>query len=173
MGITITIAGIIIVVLEKNSNYVSGRTHLWLGIGAALLGAIGQAVGLVLAKMAFQTGYINGFVATVYRIAAATVVLLPVLILIYRKRKPLAMIKNNMLGFKYLLVGGFFGPYLGITASLVAITYAEVGVASTIMATVPIMILPISYFWFKEKVTLRTILGAALAVAGVGILFSG
>ncbi|RLA38357.1 MAG: EamA family transporter [Gammaproteobacteria bacterium] len=173
VGITVTIAGIIIVVLEKNSNYVSRRTHLWLGISAALIGAIGQAVGLVLAKLAFQTGYINGFVATVYRIAAASVLMLPVFIFLYRKRKPLDMIKNNKPGFRYLLVGGFFGPYLGITASLVAITYADVGVASTIMATVPIVILPISYFWFKEKITLRTFIGAVLAVVGVGILFSG
>ena len=173
VGITVTIAGIIIVVLEKNSNFVSRRTHLWLGISAALIGAIGQAVGLVLAKLAFQTGYINGFVATVYRIAAASVLMLPVFIFLYRKRKPLDMIKNNKPGFRYLLVGGFFGPYLGITASLVAITYADVGVASTIMATVPIVILPISYFWFKEKITLRTFIGAVLAVVGVGILFSG
>jgi len=44
-------------------------------------------------------------------------------------------------------------------------------VASTIMAIGPVLIIPPAIILFKEKVTLKEVLGAVLAVAGVAILF--
>ena len=46
---------------------------------------------------------------------------------------------------------GSYGPYLGITFSMVAITHAKVGIASTIMATVPIIMLPMIRYYYKEN----------------------
>ena len=39
------------------------------------------------------------------------------------------------------------------------------------MALTPVIILPISYFGFKEKVGWQAIAGTLLAIAGVAILF--
>jgi drug/metabolite transporter (DMT)-like permease len=39
------------------------------------------------------------------------------------------------------------------------------------MALLPVIILPISYFAFKEKIGWHALLGTLLAVAGVAILF--
>ena len=39
------------------------------------------------------------------------------------------------------------------------------------MALTPVIILPISYFVFKEKVGWQAILGTVFAIAGVAILF--
>lgn len=49
--------------------------------------------------------------------------------------------------------------------------HAEVGVASTLMALPPVIVLPISYFIFKEKVGWQAIAGTLLAIAGVAVLF--
>jgi drug/metabolite transporter (DMT)-like permease len=58
-----------------------------------------------------------------------------------------------------------------VSASLLAVQHAEIGVASTLMALPPVIILPISYFIFKEKISWQAIAGTILAIAGVAILF--
>jgi drug/metabolite transporter (DMT)-like permease len=70
-----------------------------------------------------------------------------------------------------LALGALVGPVLGVTASLLAVQHAEVGVASTLMALPPVIVLPISYFFFKEKVGWQALAGTLLAIAGVAVLF--
>jgi EamA-like transporter family. len=40
-----------------------------------------------------------------------------------------------------------------------------------LMALPPLIVLPISYFLYKEKIGWQAILGTALAIAGVALLF--
>ena len=40
-----------------------------------------------------------------------------------------------------------------------------------LMALPPVLILPISYFVFKEKIGWQAIFGTTLAIAGVAVLF--
>jgi drug/metabolite transporter (DMT)-like permease len=44
-------------------------------------------------------------------------------------------------------------------------------VASTLMALPPVIVLPISYFIFREKVGWQAVAGTVLAIAGVAVLF--
>jgi drug/metabolite transporter (DMT)-like permease len=69
------------------------------------------------------------------------------------------------------IAGGVLGPFFGITFSLIAVKNTDVGVASTLMATVPILMLPLVHFVYKEKISTRAILGSVLSVAGIAILF--
>jgi drug/metabolite transporter (DMT)-like permease len=68
-------------------------------------------------------------------------------------------------------LGAFFGPFLGVSFSLVAVKYTEAGIASTIMALVPVFIIVPAVLFFKEKVTLPEMLGAIVSVAGVALFF--
>jgi drug/metabolite transporter (DMT)-like permease len=68
-------------------------------------------------------------------------------------------------------IGSFFGPFLGVSFSLVAIKYTEAGIASTIMALVPVFIILPAIVLYKQKVTLSEILGAVVSVAGVALFF--
>jgi len=68
-------------------------------------------------------------------------------------------------------LGAFFGPFLGVSFSLVAIKYTEAGIASTIMALVPVFIILPAVIFLKQKVTLTEILGAVVSVAGVALFF--
>jgi drug/metabolite transporter (DMT)-like permease len=64
-----------------------------------------------------------------------------------------------------------FGPFLGVWLSQVAIKYPATGIASTILSTTPIFLIPVAAIIEREKATLRAIVGALVAVAGVAMLF--
>ena len=68
-------------------------------------------------------------------------------------------------------VGAVVGPVLGVTLSLVALSASRVGVASTLMALSPVFLLPLSWLVFRERVTWRSVVGTALAVGGVAVLW--
>jgi len=54
-----------------------------------------------------------------------------------------------------------------------AVKYTQAGIASTIMAIVPVLIIPPSVYLNKEKVTLAEVAGAVISVAGVALFFTG
>jgi drug/metabolite transporter (DMT)-like permease len=132
-------------------------------------GAFGQAVGLVLAKQGIND--YDPFAANQIRVLAGMVAFVVIFTAtgLWRRffdaiRHPVAMSRTA--------IGAFFGPFLGVSFSLLAVQHTLTGVASTIMSINPVLILPVSYWWKKEHITLRALLGALLAVAGTAVLFS-
>jgi drug/metabolite transporter (DMT)-like permease len=175
IGMTLTITGIALVVLkrhtaeESNGGFrkVKFNYPLW-GILLGLGGALGQAVGLVLSKVGMQ-GY-DTFASTQIRVIAGIAgfaVLFTIMGLWKHAYRALSQRKPML----QLSLGAFFGPFLGVSFSLIAIKYADTGIASTIMAIVPVLIIPPSMILYKEKVTLKEVAGAILAVSGVAMFF--
>ena len=78
---------------------------------------------------------------------------------------------HNKKGMWALLIAVFSGPFLGVSFSLMAGHYTDAGIASTLMATSPIMILLPSYYLFHEKITLKGVVGAVISVIGVSLFF--
>ena len=58
-----------------------------------------------------------------------------------------------------------------MSLSLVAVKYTYVGIAATIIALVPVMVIPMVIIVYREKVSLRAVLGAILALAGVALMY--
>ena len=170
-GMTITLFGISIVILERSKSSESIFKTNKLGIFYGVLGALGQASGLVIAKFAFEAGSINGFVATFVRLLSAVVIIFPLALLFRRYKNPIKVYTRDTKALWATLVGTILGPVLGITGSLIAIANAQIGIASTLMSTMPIIMLPIVRFYYKEKLSWKAILGAMVAVVGVAILF--
>jgi len=171
IGMTITLAGIALVVLERKELSTHQVPISMIGVFYALLGALGQAGGMILAKAAFAHGPINGFVATFIRAFAATLVLAPLNYFAGRFTEPRKIFSNDRKAFHFTMLGSFLGPYLGVTSSLIAISLTDVAIAATIIALVPIIMLPTVWILFREKLTWRAVVGACVAVSGVGILF--
>jgi len=169
-GIVITIAGIVIVILDRGSNSKSVFQFNKIGLLYGVFGAFGQASGLILAKSAFEIGEVNGFVAAFIRIVASVIIIVPIVVLLKRFKNPFTIFKNNFTALKATVTGTILGPVLGITSSLIAISYAKIGIASTLMSTMPIIMLPIVKFYYKETLSRRAISGAFVAVVGVAIL---
>lgn len=171
VGIAVTLSGIGIVVLDRGEHGTNTLLFTGSGLVFAVLAAAGQGGGLVLAKMAFREGDVNAFVATIVRIITSLVILLPLAAMTKRYQWPHRMFTLNRKAFWLTALGAAFGPFLGISFSLIAIEHTKVGIAATIMATVPILMLPMVRMIYKEKLTWRAILGAFVAVSGVAVLF--
>lgn len=171
LGIVITLSGISLVVLEKEHGELKKFKISGFGLFCGFMGALGQAGGLIIAKLAFQQGEIDKFVATFIRISSAAVVILPMMLILKKYNNPFPIYKNDLKGLSSILTGTVLGPYLGITFSLIAIDNTKVGIAATLMSTMPIIMLPMSKYMFKETLSWRAISGAVLAVAGIAILF--
>ncbi len=171
LGIIITIAGVAIVVFERQEIPSSKYKIDKLGIFYAFLGAVGQAVGLIFAKFALNEGTINSFTANFMRLFASVIILYPLAVMTKKFNKPITVFMNDKKAFIYTAIGAILGPFFGITLSMVAITYSKIGIASTLMATSPIIMLPMIRYYYKEKLTWISILGAFVAVGGVALLF--
>ncbi len=171
LGIAITLFGISLVILEKNAHSSSKFSATPKGLFLAFLGAIGQAGGLIFAKMAFNEGDIHSLVATLVRIGSAVVIMLPIALIFRRYKNPFKLYYNDRKSFQLVSIGSVIGPYLGISLSFIAITHTNIGIASTLLSTVPIVMIPLNYFIYKEKLSYKSVIGAFIAVGGVSILF--
>ena len=78
---------------------------------------------------------------------------------------------KNKRGMLFTGLGSVFGPFLGVSFSLLAVQNTNTGIAATIMAIVPVLIIPPAILIFKEKVNLKEVIGAMIAVGGVALLF--
>lgn len=74
-------------------------------------------------------------------------------------------------GMGYATAVTVFGPFVGVSLSLMATLYTNAGIAQTIMALVPVLIILPTYLFFHQKVRLREIIGAIIAVSGVSLFF--
>ncbi|MEO8399116.1 MAG: DMT family transporter [Ignavibacteriaceae bacterium] len=171
IGMIVTILGIAFVVLERNEQLDKKFSIKKTGIFYGILGALGQAAGLIFAKLAFQESEVDKMSATFIRLISSVALMLPAAIIIRRYRNPITLYKNNLKALGATLIGTILGPYLGITFSLVAIDNTKVGIAATLMSTMPIIMLPMVKYIYKETLSWRSITGAFIAVAGVAILF--
>ena len=169
-GIVIALAGIAWVVASHQVPPDTPHGHTRRGVIFGILASLGQAVGIVLSKQGMSAG-LSPFQANSIRMLAA--VLFAWIWTVFRGNASSTFQelrgKPRIIGL--LALGAFIGPVLGVSSSLLAIQYVEIGIASTLMALTPVIILPISYFVFQEKVGWQAILGTLLAIAGVAILF--
>ncbi len=169
IGMVLTIAGVAWVVLEKEPKGETNASKVHpMGLALALLAAAGQATGLVLSKFGMRD--YDAFAATQIRILAALGIFL-VMFSVLKWWPKVRTALNQRAAMGWTAIGAFFGTFLGISLSLLAIKLTKTGVAATIMSIVPILIIPPSAFFFKEKISPRSVMGAVLAVVGVSFLF--
>ncbi len=168
-GMTLTVCGITLVVLQRgDGNDRVKLSHPVKGILLALGGALGQSSQLVLSK--YGMGNYDPFAATQIRIIAGVMATLPVVLLTGRLTRVATLFTSKRtLGAASL--GALFGPFLGVALSLYAVQHTSTGAASTIMAIVPVLIIPPALILFREKITTRELAGAVIAVAGVAVIF--
>ena len=172
IGIVITLVGISWVVWTNQKNgdekvqKLTGR-----GIVFGILAALGQAIGLVLSQQG-MTGSFSPFAGGLIRMLAAFAVLWIITIFQRQAGSTVSLMVKQPAALDWIIFGALLGPVIGVSSSLLAIQYTEIGVASTLMALPPIFMLPISHFVFKERLNWPTIAGTFVAIVGVAILFS-
>jgi drug/metabolite transporter (DMT)-like permease len=172
LGMLVSLVGVAWVVTapQQSSSEPNNRRLYFTGIGFALLGAVGQAVGAVTSKFGLAGDY-PALSAQVIRMLAAVAAIWLFAILRGNAAATFAGWRERKRESVYVVIGALLGPVIGVWLSLIAFQYSQIGIASTLIAMIPIFILPINYLLFRERVTARALIGTFVAIAGIAILF--
>lgn len=184
----VTLIGIAIAVTDSGGTEDGEPVRLkgiLLGIGAAL----GQGLGLVMSKIGIdhftsdipteqleEYGYVIPFGSNLIRCIAGTICYFA-WYLISRMRPSdstpphLMSLVRDRKATVALLITLVSGPFLGVALSLAAVQLTAAGIASTLMAMTPILILFPSHWLFHQPITARAIMGALISCVGVSLFF--
>lgn len=183
VAMVVTIAGIMITILGKGDGKRVKFTLPWQGILFGIGAGLGQGIGLVLSKVGLDS-YTSGvpvdvlpqindylpFSANMIRCIAGFICF-AIWLFVRGEGKRLLASHNDHKGLGMLMLAVIFGPFLGVGFSLMAVQYTAAGIASTLMATTPIIILLPSWYFFHQKITLKVVVGALISVLGVSLFF--
>lgn len=169
IGMLLTIAGVGWALADRTAraSRPSGGNRMW-GVVLALGGALGQASGLVLSK--YGMGSFDAFASTQIRVFAAFVSW-TIIMLLAGQWANVGKTMRDGVAMRLLAVGAFFGPVAGVGLSLIAVQRTHAGIAASIMSVTPILLIPITVIFFRERVGLGSVLGTFVAVGGVVVLF--
>lgn len=74
-------------------------------------------------------------------------------------------------GMEYATLLTIFGPAIGVSLSLMAVRYANAGIASTLMALAPVLIIAPDVLINKHKIKVKEIIGVLVSITGVAMFF--
>ena len=168
VGTALIVGGVVWALTGRDSGS-TVRGSLALGVVSGVLGALGQAGGYVLSKLALRTG-IDPLSATCIR-AVAGAVAMWILAVVARDVRATVIAMRDRRAATFLVAGAALGPFVGVVLSLVALVFIDAGVAASISAIAPVMTILIAAMFHRERVTLRLMAGAVVAVGGVVVMF--
>ncbi len=200
LGMVVTLSGIALSILSKNDDSEHHGLRFKLpakGIFYAAMAGICQGFGLVLSKMGLQHYDMALTALNISQDAVFEGALLPLpvsicvpfaattirayiglagffLSLMLFSKDGLAKLRSAFHDRKAMwcvFASTIFGPFIGVSASLLATMYTSAGIAQTIFALTPILIIAPAAILFHQKVTVREVIGAIISVAGVCLFF--
>ncbi len=167
-GMFLTISGIALVIFQKQHKDGTRIKYPLQGLFFAFMGAVGQAGGYILSK--YGMGNYDPFAATQIRVIAG-VFGFAILVSFFKRWTSVYNATKHKKPMMLMLLGATFGPFIGVSLSLMALQYTSTGIASTIMAITPILIIPPTLLIFKQPVTWKEVVGATISVVGVSLFF--
>jgi drug/metabolite transporter (DMT)-like permease len=175
LGIGLAVGGVIWVVTDRTGDtrmiqLNHGNRYYLIGVLCGLGGAIGQAVGLIMSKQGLADDF-SPISGNVIRLISATLLIWIMTIVQGQTQNTLATLRRKPHSLKWITIGAVFGPFIGVSLSLLAVQKAPVGIASTLMQLTPIILLPIGYFVFHEQIGKRAVVGTVLAIVGTAAIF--
>lgn len=183
VAMIITLLGISISILGKAPKRAKKSPALSLrlplsGVLFAVGAALCQGIGLVLSKIGMDhfevvegmPAWLVPFSANFYRCIAG-IVGFSVLHYFRDGTRPLRQALHDTKSLTAAIATTIFGPFVGVGFSLMAVQYTAAGIASTLMAMTPIIILLPSRWLFHQPITWRALLGAVISVLGVSLFF--
>ena len=185
LGMIVTLSGIGMSVLNKGNKESHHKVELKLPLKGVLFGigaGVGQGLGLVLSKLGmnyYEAGVPEGmdavnnllpFASTFIRAIAGSMGFLCIMAL-RKEFNTLPVALRDGKGMKAALGATLTGPFIGVSLSLMAVQYTEAGIASTLMALTPVLIIWPAHLLFKQEVKPLEIVGAVISVIGASLFF--
>jgi drug/metabolite transporter (DMT)-like permease len=172
LGIGITVAGVALAIMGRppqaahRFEQVSGRLRAGLMFG--LLAALGQAAGTLVARP-YMAGGLDPYVGSLIRVGASGLVMGIIATLPIAPPRPKAVTVTTLL---LTALTALIGLLLGMTLFLYALKGAQTGIIATLSATSPVIILPLLWLRTGQRPSAKSWAGAALAVAGLALIFT-
>jgi drug/metabolite transporter (DMT)-like permease len=172
LGIGLAVAGVAWVITDSPNAQTDApqAKHYRNGILFGLGGAIGQAVGLIASKRGLD-GDFPALSGNLIRLVVATAAIWLMALAAGQVKSNFVSLREKPRAMLGITFGAIAGPFIGVWMSLIAVQQAPVGIASTLMALTPVLLLPVSYYYFQERIGLRAIVGTGLAVLGTAVIF--
>ncbi len=172
LGISVAALGVALAVLGRagqNAHRLEAvRGRLLLGALLGLGAALGQAAGSLIARPVMAAG-LDPYLASLARVGASGVMMT---VLAATPLAPARPDSVTRLALAQTLITAIIGLLLGMTLFLYALQGAETGIIATLSATSPVIILPLLWLRTGQSPTGLSWLGAALAVAGLALIFT-
>lgn len=165
-AILITCLGIILVIFKTEDKKISLGFSVK-GLFYAFLATLGQSLGVILTKLGSTT--YDSLATSQIRLGVA-IFFFGALVLYEGKSKETIKMITSKKALFLLLIGTFFSVF-GIAALIEAFKSANASIASTISSTSPIIMIPCSILFYKEKIRKNEIIGAIISVVGLSIFF--
>jgi len=164
IAILVSVTGIVVAISNRKMKLNIPLKGLLLAFG----GALGQSGGILLSKKGIGT--YDALAATQIR-AFFGIIGFIMMITILKRWTKIGTAFTDREGMKAVTIGSIFGPFIGVALALFAIQHTNTGIASTLMALVPIFIIWPSAIMFNEKVKPQQIIGAIISIIGVSLFF--
>jgi drug/metabolite transporter (DMT)-like permease len=177
IGMMISTGGIIwfIQSTQKSNDKAIDKSQILKGITYAILGAVGQGLGLVCAKKGLNITHDTGtdlsaVHATWIRMGIGTLAAYSIAVFKRNVWTELKIITSSKSIITPLLTGTFFGPVMGVSLSLFAASQIPVGIAQTIFSLLPITVMIAATISGREKINGPSIIAAVICMVGVFVL---
>lgn len=133
-----------------------------IGLGAIVL----MSVAIVMVKPVLEAQML-GWV-TLLRVLGALLGL--IIIAALRGQLELLRARGRRIGWKMLLLAAFFGQCLSMVLWLAGYKYAPASIAAVLNETASVFILLLAWWWLREPLGRRGIVGVALTLPGVALM---
>ncbi len=169
LGMVIVLAGVVIAITwgkrrSQMHNWESIEGALWIGILFGLLSGFGQALGTLIVKPVLDAG-VNPMGALTIRMIAAFVLLLAVSPML-----PKQAMKTTGKHALYALSNAFLAIVVGVGLLMYAFSIGDIGIASVLSATTPVLVLPLIWMKTRERPAAMAWIGALITVAGLALI---
>ena len=170
LGMSLVITGIFLAVLGRSKGLLFSKVNKEdrRGYIFAFFASLGQSIGMILTKIGVE-GY-NAVSGTQIRTLTA-IAGFAIISLVFYRGQNIRNAAKNIEGLKFTAAGSVFGPFLGVTLSLVAIQRVSAGIVSTLIGLTPVMIIIPELVFLKRKIRPLEIAGAIIAVCGTAVFF--
>ncbi|WP_374376969.1 DMT family transporter [Tabrizicola sp.] len=171
-GIALTIAGVALAIMGRPPSGAHRLEQVWgglrLGVLFGLGAALGQAAGALIARP-YMAGGLDPYVGSLIRVGASGLAMGVVAALPFAPHRP-RQVSSKLLVLTALTA--LIGLLLGMTLFLYALQGSQTGIIATLSATSPVIILPLLWLRTGQRPSATSWAGAALAVAGLALIFT-
>ncbi len=172
LGIALVLSGVFAVVAEGAArSFAQAPANYRRGLLMAFASALTQGLSFVLMAEGVA-GDFPAMSASIIRTLVGLAILWTFIALRGQLRGALRHIVSERRALVMLSLASLTGPVLGATLVLLSLQFTSVGISSTLTGTTPILLIPISYAVFGERVTLRAVIGTLVAIGGIALLFA-